>query len=157
MKQSLMVVSLLLMVLSAIAQEGRMKISPLDYGWNEAQSDTARYNVLYKTHCEAVTKGCDVDYCGLGDFSIEVPHKAASIPLTKYNDFENSTITVLNRDTDNPLFVLKKPTYNIHPTAQMVDSGDFSLIPELAEGTHLLIVEDNNPWVGERIGYSYPF
>ena len=47
-------------------------ISPFDFGLAEAETDSARYEVLYATHTKAVETGAEVSYQGIGTLVIEV-------------------------------------------------------------------------------------
>lgn len=131
--------------------------NPLDYGLMEATSDSARYNVLLATHEAAVAAEGSISYSGIDSINIAFPKGAKSLPLAKNNDFAGAVVTVTNNQSDIVLYLMYRGAQNIDISAEVIESGDFSSVPQLAVGNHLLLLDDREPWVGERIGYSYPF
>ena len=131
-------------------------ISPFDFGLAEATTDSARYAVLYATHCEAVATGAEVSYIGVAALTIEVTKDALPIPLSRHNDFGGVLLTVKNNAKNHYLFSMVDSIWNtIDIDPDSVDSGGLENIEEFSEGTYILLVEDLHPWVKNRIGYSY--
>lgn len=142
---------------SAINALGNCKncVSPYDFGLANAKSGIERYQVLLKTHHAAVSSGVDVDYTGIDTVRIEIPVKASRIPLTRYNDFKGCVFQVKNRTNNTWLFTIENKETPITVDKRRIDSGDFRSIDSLKHGRVLLLIEDENPWVLKRKGYSY--
>lgn len=142
---------------SAINASGNCKncVSPYDFGLANAKSGIERYQVLLKTHNAAVSSGVDVDYTGIDTVRIEIPVKASRIPLTRYNDFKGCVFQVKNRTNNTWLFTIENKETPITVDKRRIDSGDFRSIDSLKHGRVLLLIEDENPWVLKRKGYSY--
>ena len=142
---------------SAINALGNCKncVSPYDFGLANAKSGIERYQVLLKTHHAAVSSGVDVDYTGIDTVRIEIPVKASRIPLTRYNDFKGCVFQVKNRTNNTWLFTIENKETPITVDKRRIDSGDFRSIDSLKHGRVLLLIEDENPWVQNRKGYSY--
>ena len=141
--------------------EGRgHNLSPMQYGFDTASDGVQRYWALYNTHLAARQAGVDVDYSALANKTVELTLPADApnfIPLTRHNDFKNVLFYVLDTVADRYLFRMGEDNYTlIDVDARWVDSGDFRSVPQLAEGMHLLILNDDNPWVAERIGFGTP-
>lgn len=131
-------------------------LSPFDFGLAEATTDSARYAVLYATHCEAVATGAEVTYRGVAALTIEVTPNAQPIPLARRNDFGGLLLTVKNNAKHHYLFSMADSIWNtIDIGPDTVDDGDFDPREEFSEGTCLIVLEDLHPWVNNRIGYSY--
>lgn len=130
------------------------QISPFDFGLREAESDTARYWALYRTHTEALARGLEVSYEGIDTLEIELPADFKSIPIGTHNDFGGLVLYVTNHARHGSLFTLPNKTKELALTKHRIGTGDFRMIPELATGDKLLILKDDNPWT-ERIGYGY--
>jgi len=131
-------------------------VSPFDFGLAEARSDSARYEVLYATHRHAVDSGAIVSYSGVGAVTVEVTSRSRPIPLTRRNDFGGLHLTVRNVTKEHCLFELKDTLWSVFDLrASAVDSGDFSGSDLLANGTFLVVLEDQHPWVNRREGYQY--
>ena len=132
------------------------RVSPLEFGLKEAKDGEARYRVLYATHSEARERGVDVDYSGIDTIEIEVPADAECIPLTRHNDFGGVVLVVRNNTKNHTLFGLRSMSKSIDIEKERLDRGDFGDIEVLKRGEKLLILSDETPWVGERIGYGSP-
>ena len=131
-------------------------ISPLDFGLAEAETDSARYEVLYTTHTKAIETGAEVSYQGIGSLIIEVTEHSRPIPLTRRNDFAGLHLIVKNSQKAQYLFSMTDTLWqDIELTPTAVDSGDFTGNPLLSEGIWMLLLEDTHPWVGNRTGYKY--
>ncbi len=131
-------------------------LSPFDFGLAEAETDSARYEVLYATHTKAVELGADVSYQGIGTLVIEVTESSLPIPLTRHNDFAGVHLIVKNQHKTQYLFSMADTLWqSVELSPAAVDSGNFSAIPSLAEGTCMLLLEDLQPWVNNRSGYKY--
>lgn len=131
-------------------------LSPLNYGYDTATSGISRYQILYNTHTAAIEKGVNVSYYGLDTVHLEIPPEARPIPLTKNNNFNNVVFSVLNTAKHQSLFSMQQSSQSISLSKEVVEELDFSNIPELKNGSSLLILGDSTPWVGERLGYGYP-
>ncbi len=134
---------------------GSSDLSPFDFGLSQAKTGEERYDVILRTHQAAVRQGVDVNYKGVKYVEIEVPEKAARIPLTRKNDFKGCTFVIKNVRKTVYLFESREKTKPINIPKSNIDRGEFRDIPQLAKGTHLLLIEDANPWVENRKGYSY--
>ena len=131
-------------------------ISPFDFGLAEAETDSARYEVLYATHTKAVETGAEVSYQGIGTLVIEVTEASRPIPLTRHNDFAGLHLIVKNRYKAQYLFSMTDTLWqSVELTPSAVDSGNFSTTPLLSEGLWMLLLEDQQPWVGNRAGHNY--
>ena len=131
-------------------------LSPLEFGLATAETDSARYEVLYATHAHAVATGANVSYAGIESLTIEVPSEAEPIPLTRNSDFGGMKLTVKNYSKAKYLFSLTDTLWNpIELDPNVADNGDFSDVDELHRGVHLVVLEDLHPWVENRTGYNY--
>ncbi|MCQ2284782.1 MAG: hypothetical protein MJZ57_07770 [Bacteroidales bacterium] len=130
-------------------------LSPFDFGLNEAQTDSARYDVLFRPHTAAVESGAYVDYSGMTELSIEVTADAQPIPLTPKSDFGGLVLNVKNKAKNCFIFRMVMPADSIPMDKKMLDGKDFSAIQMLDSGMHLLVIEDQNLWVEKRSGYNY--
>ena len=131
-------------------------LSPFDFGLAEAETDSARYEVLYATHTKAVELGADVSYQGVGTIAIEVTEHSLPIPLTRHNDFAGLHLIVKNNAKNHYLFSLADTTWtDVKLSPNQVDSGNFQLPEPLFSGTYMLLLEDSHPWVNNRSGHSY--
>lgn len=131
------------------------RFSPFEFGLEEAQTDSARYDVLYKTHVAALEAGSDVDYTGITELSVEITAESPVIPLTQHNDFKGLVLTVKNTAKKCFMFSLENKGDTIPVPKELLDGNDFSSVDSLAKGMHLLVVEDQTPWVENRSGYNY--
>ena len=133
-------------------------LSPFEFGLETAETDSARYEVLYAVHAHAVATGANVSYEGIDAITIEVPSEATPIPLTPNSNFGGLTLTVKNYDKAKYLFSLTDTNWiPIDLTPGVADNGDFSEVEEVSDGLQLVVLEDMNPWVANRAGYSYGF
>lgn len=130
-------------------------VSPWDYGLAAAKTGTERYNVLLETHKAAVKLGVNVNYRGVGRLEIEIPKNASQIPLTEYNDFCGCELVVTNKQKTAYLFRASEKSKQISVSKIEIDKGDFRSHKELRKGQYILLIEDSNPWVENRKGYSY--
>lgn len=130
-------------------------LSPLDYGLSSAETGVDRYNIILKTHREALKQNCAVTYAGISAIDMEIPGEAVSIPLAMYNDFAGVVFNVKNDSIEFFLFSKENQAASVTVGKRMIDEGDFRTISELSSGKKLLVVEDQNKWVKNRKGYSY--
>ncbi len=131
-------------------------ISPLDYGLGQALTGEERFEVINRTHKMAKKYGWKVSYEGIEKIEIEIPARAKSIELGENTDFCGVTFMVTNTKNENYfLFELSKGLQSINISKSRLDSYDFRGISELNRGYMLLVIEDENPWVENRSGYSY--
>ncbi len=129
--------------------------SPYSFGLAEATSDIDRYDVLYRTHTAALKDSVGVDYTGIDSLKIEVPTNARPIPLTPYTDFSGLVLTVRNTYKTLFLFELVGTASPIDVEKDLLGGNDFTSVETLAEGTKLLLIEDENLWVERRAGRDY--
>lgn len=129
-------------------------VSPLDYGLKKARTGEERYEVLYKVHSEALRLGKTVDYSRIRKIDLVIPQGAKSIPLGEKTDFKGVTITVVNNIKTLFLFEYTKEMLPITLKASEVDKQIFSP-QDFQKGLYLLSIEDANPWVENREGFSY--
>lgn len=141
-----MMTSLLSIYLSAL--------SPLSYGLKDAKTDMERYEVLYRTHLEAIRQNRKVTYAGIDTIRIQIPPKAKSIPLPEETDFADVVIVVKNESRQCYLFKRTENVDSISVDASDIDKGNFCSYPQLKRGKHLLFITDATPWVKERIGHK---
>lgn len=149
MKKLFFILSLAIAV-GAVAQP----ISPLDYGLREATSGMGRYFALYNAHVEALRRGVEVDYSGIDTLEIELPPSWKSIPLGPRTDFGGLVLYVTNHARHGALFALTQSATPLEMDKSQVDGLDYSDIPQLANGWHLLILNDQTQWT-ERRGFGY--
>ena len=118
----------------------------------------ANYRSLYAAHCRAVEEGTTVDYGFLAGqvVFLSIPADAKTMPLAQTNDFRNVVLVVRNSNKTLDLFTMTADIKGIKLDSMQVDEGDFSNVPQLQKGRHLVVLRDRNPWVGERIGYGSP-
>lgn len=159
-KSTLIIKALLLLMLCstsawATAAGGSKPLSPLSFGLAEAKTGVERYKVLERCHKDAVKKNAPISYSGIESLDIEIPAGAASIPLPDEVDFAGVQMNVLNTQKNFVLFVSTNSATPIQVTKASIDSGNFKGSVELSKGRYLLIIEDGNPWVENRKGYSY--
>ena len=131
------------------------KVSPIDFGLLDAVDGGQRYEVLLKTHNEAIKRHVGVTYKGLKKINIEVPPNAKSIPLTQYTDFAGVELVVENNEQDFVLFRMSQKSNPLDLTKRTFLSDNFTQVTELHDDYSLLIIEDETPWVKNRKGYSY--
>lgn len=130
-------------------------ISPLDYGLKEAKTGEDAFMAIYWAHTAAVEMGVKLDYTGVGNVEMTVPASAKSIPLPPETDFKGTVFKVLNTQLRFPLFTLGNSFSAVEVSGEAIDKADYSSIPALATGEHILNIVDNEPWVDVREGYSY--
>lgn len=135
-------------------------ISPRDFGWDAATSDSARFWVLYNTHVSAINSHSTVSYQGMDTLDIEIPSNALSIPLTDSNNFANAVFRVKNTHKNLFLFSRIREAQPIAVTdnallCQCIENNNFSPISELSSGIYLLHITDSNAWVGQRANHAY--
>ena len=130
-------------------------LNPILYGILDAKTPVERYEILYKTHCEAKKAKTPVSYKGISRIDIEIPKGARRIPLTDRTDFAGTSIYVTNNIADVHLFEMSDVLDSLEVSKEQIDNGNFTAIPALARGRYLLVLEDTTPWVKQRIGYKY--
>lgn len=147
-----MLVAVIAMICSMAANA--KTINPKDYGLFEAKSGQGRFEVLMRCHSDAVERGYDISYAGIKVIEIEIPTRAKSIPLPDKTDFAGVKIFVDNTDRDYVLFKMLNKVKEVQVSGEDVD-GKIYLKSELPKkGKQLLVVEDKNFWVHERLGYK---
>lgn len=131
-------------------------VSPYEFGLREARTGEDRFRAIYQAHCAAIERGAEVCYRGIDTLWIDIPEDGHSIPLTKHTDFGGLVLMVRNNAKQITMFYLSGEAKPIAIDKSRLDGEDFSDFDELADGTKLLILNDKNPWVAERIGYGSP-
>ena len=127
-----------------------------DYGLNTAHNGEERFEVLRKAHVDAVRSGATISYKGISQLEIEIPKDAKSIPLPPNTCFENLRLSVKNTKVHNfTLFTLSQELKRVEVSKEQITLGRYDDIKELAKGERLLIIEDETPWVINRLGYNY--
>lgn len=155
--------TLILIAMASLGQAQRQErkdsiqtVSPFDFGLAEAETDSARYEALYKTHVYALSIGAEVSYQGIGTLTVEITDSARPIPLTRHNDFSGLHLIVKNNTKTQYLFTMVDTVWQeITLSTNMVDSSHFNGIEELDNGTYMLVLEDLTPWVANRAGHKY--
>lgn len=130
------------------------QVSPIDYGLLEAEDGVGRYWALYNAHVAALGQGLTVNYDSIDTLELELPADFKSIPLGKHTDFGGLVICVTNNVKHGALFSMSSDSKPLDLDKALVDGQQFDSVPELAEGWHLLILNDKKPWT-ERRGYGY--
>ncbi len=123
----------------------------------EAKTGEERYKILYEAHIKALEKGVQVDYSGIDTLRLEIPKKAKSIPLGYKTDFKG-TVFIVNNTVPGNFFLFartQKADSVILKKLEDIDNGDFRRYKELCSGRKMLIIEDKNPWIENRRGFSY--
>lgn len=154
--KAILLMQLLLVCSFNTVYAGKKYLSPKDFGLNDATNGVERYEALLRCHQQAQKEGDWISYQGIDSIYVEIPKNATGIPLTDRTDFCGVTITVKNRSRDMFLFTMERELQSISLSAQQIDSGDLRNCNTLASGLYIVVVEDKNPWVEERIGYGYP-
>lgn len=130
-------------------------VSPYAYGLGQARTGVERYEALLNAHKAALELGVNVDYTGIDTVWLEIPQNPTRIPLTGYNDFGGCVFIIKNTSKVTYLFEKEKKGTAVVLDGQLIDSGNFRSVESLRSGNFLLLVEDDNPWVANRKGYSY--
>lgn len=129
-------------------------LNPKDYGVMEELSGVERYNILMKVHKEAVATGKSVTYEGIDKLELEIPENATSIPLPMITDFAGVELIVKNNKKSLHLFFMQGERIPVELDKRSMKKNVFRSIPKLRNGRKLLIIEDESPWVEQRIGYD---
>ncbi len=152
MKKAVLIIGLLFCQISLFCQ-GMVSLN--DFGWRNAKSGAARAKVLYEAQTAAIKKGTVVDYSGITAIDLEITSDFKSIPLSGNDDFRGIIFNVKNNAKDVFLFTLLQKSKSINLPKKQLDGTSFLSVPELQKGEYLLIIEDKQPWVDNRIGYDY--
>lgn len=130
------------------------EVNPIDYGLLKAKNGVERYEILYKCHQAALKKG-SISYRGIDAIELEIPANAKPIPLPENTDFAGVKISVKNNSHNVFLFSMENVLSEVDVTEKQLKKGHFKSVKELKNGSKLLIIEDETPWVENRRGYSY--
>ena len=130
-------------------------VSPFSYGLRNAKSPVETYRVLLKTHQEALKNHCQVDYSGIGELHIEIPKDGVSIPLGGSVDFKGIKLYVSNKAKDIYLFSLQQTLMPLNLSKDEFVSGRYLNHSKFSDGLSMLVIQDKNLWVNNRVGYSY--
>lgn len=155
MKKGIILLASILLSIGIRAQD---TINPLGYGLREASDGVARYRVLQQAHKAAAEKDLPISYRGIDTLRLEIPADAEPLPLTHDADFGNAVVMVKNNGKDISLFSRVQYAEEIEISSEELDFENREHIKNAlpAMGTGLLILTDEEPWVAERKGYSYP-
>lgn len=129
-------------------------VNPLDFGFRRAVTGLDRYYCLLDAHKAAVKRGARISYKGISVVNLDFPKGGEPIPLVADTDFAGAEFYVKNLGGHGYLFSLHGKNKKIKIDKKIIDSGDFSGIPELASGEYILHIHDKTPWT-ERRGYGY--
>lgn len=149
-----LLVSLMLFAGLSAPARNKQTYNPRDYGLFEAKSGLERFEALMRCHTDAVRNNGRISYEGIEKIELEIPFKAQSIPLPEETDFASVRIYAYNHDRNYVLFLMTNEVKEVDVDGESIDDGNFKANPMLVRGTKLLIVEDQNLWVKERIGYK---
>lgn len=130
------------------------QVSPFDYGLREAEDGVGRYWALYNAHVAALEQGVTVNYDSIDTLELELPADFKTIPLGRHTDFDGLVLYVTNNVKHGALFSMSTASTPLELDKALVDGRQFDSVPELAEGWHLLVLNDKKPWT-ERRGYGY--
>lgn len=108
--------SVILMLLVCGSLSAKSYLNPIQFGLFEAKTATDRYEVLYRTHCEANKTNTPVSYRGIKRIDLEIPYGAKRIPLTEQTDFAGASIYVINNTANVYLFELSQEVKGIDVT-----------------------------------------
>lgn len=133
----------------------KQDINPIQYGLSEAKTGEDRYNILLRTHTEALRLGVGVSYAGIKRIELSIPSNAKPIPLTHYTDFADVIIRVDNKQKEMYLFSLSMELIPVTVRGKQIDNRNFSDNPSLKTGSKLLVITDKTPWVDNRRGHDY--
>lgn len=155
MRKIIALAAALLLALGAQAQD---TISPLNFGLREAQNGQERFAALARAHKAAAEKDLPISYRGIDTLRLEIPSDAEPLPLTHEADFGGVVLIVKNNSKDLFLYSRIKYAEEIEISREDLNLEHGSRITNTipAMGMGLLILTDQEPWVAERKGYSYP-
>ena len=128
-------------------------LSPITFGLLSAQNGIERFDILYRTHQEAISQGTTVDYSGLTRIDLEIPQNAKSIPLTDKTEFCGVEFHVLNSEKDIVLFSLMATGEDYSIDKESISKDKY--LSDLTNSNVLLSIIDDSLWVKNRTGYSY--
>lgn len=127
-----------------------------DCGLSDAKNGKERFELLRRAHENAVSIGAAISYEGIETIEVEIPLGAKSIQLSSHTDFAGVELKVKNTTTENfSLFVLSQKLTKVKVTKEQITSGRFGNVNELRRGEKILVIEDETPWVANRLGYNY--
>lgn len=149
------IITLLCALFLSIPLIAQSKLSLNDYGLRNAKNGVQRAHVLYEAQTDAIKKGTTVDYSGIKRIELEISKDFKSIPLTGKDDFKGVEFVVKNDAKNVVLFDLTRKAVPITVDQRMLDGRCFKSIPELQKGEHLLVIQDNNLWVDNRVGHDH--
>ena len=110
---------------------------------------------MFDAQTDAIKKGTTVDYSGIEKIELEIVQGFKSIPLTGQDNFEGVEFVVKNDAKVVALFELSCEGKTIVVDKHLLDGRCFRSVPELRHGEHLLVIQDNNLWVDNRVGHDY--
>lgn len=115
----------------------------------QGKSGKELFEILKKWHTDAYKIEAELIYPEKMVLEVGLPSDAKTIPLSPYTDFNGCKIIVENTAINNfILFSLwnKKTEKLVKVDCSMINSGDFSLVPQLKSGLKLLRIKDKNAW-----------
>lgn len=115
----------------------------------QGKKEEELFRILKKKHQEAFDKGAELVYPSNMVLKVAIPQNASSIPLSPYTDFNGCKIIVENKSIDKfMLFSLsgKKKESAVDVDCRMINTGDYTSLPQLRSGLKLLRIKDGNAW-----------
>ena len=139
----------LLACCAVLPVEGRQRVS-IDESELQGKCGTELFETLRKWHSMAYTTGAELIYPENMVLEVEIPAGVRdAIPLSPYTDFNGCRMIVTNRAVRYfALFSLsdRKKEKPVEIGCDMINSGDYSSMPQLNSGLKLLWIKDRNPW-----------
>jgi hypothetical protein len=105
--------------------------------------------ILRKWHTEAYRTDAELIYPESMVLDIEVPAEAKGLPLPPCTNFNGCKIIIENQSINNfILFSLsnKKSERQVKVNCSMINSGDYTSLPQLKSGLKLMRIRDRNAW-----------
>ena len=115
----------------------------------QGKSGKELFEVLKKWHTDAYKTDAELIYPENMVLEIGIPSDAKSIPLSPSTDFNGCRIIVENSVINNfILFSLtsKKTEKPVKVDCCLINSGDYSSLPQLNSGLKLMRIRDKNAW-----------
>lgn len=126
--------------------------------WDKCRNGADSLTVLAEFHKRYVNKSVTIVYPRNHIVHLSITGKAQTIWLSKHTDFNGCTFIVDNPSKNHYLFAIAYPdaaAKAIDINKKDIDTGDFTKQPQFQKSRQMLLVEDRNPWVKNRRGYSY--
>ena len=107
------------------------------------------FDIIRKWHSDAYRTGAELIYPEKMVLEIGIPSDARSIPLSPYTDFNGCRLIIDNDAINNfILFTMssKKAEKMVKVDCNMINSGDYTSLPQLNTGLKLMRIKDKNAW-----------